>query len=366
MTVTAPESEAGQRVLHGTDPVDLTAALVAVPSVSGDEKALADLVELRLRTRAPHLAVHRIGGNVVARTASGGPGTRTVFAGHLDTVPRFPGAHAPRADRDTVAGLGAVDMKGGLAVMLLLAEQAAGAGGGSTFVFYDKEETGSRTSGMNTLFARHRELVTGGFAVLLEPTGGVIEAGCQGNLVVELVYRGSRAHTARPWRGVNAVHRAAATLARLAAFTPEPVVLDGLTYRQALCVVGVHGGVQGNVVPDSCTVEVNYRHAPTLDSAAALDVVAALAPDADETTVLLSSPAAPPDLGHPLAVRLREATAAAPKAKLGWTDVGRFAEHAIPAVNLGPGESELAHTPNESVTRSELEKVHAALRLLVD
>jgi succinyl-diaminopimelate desuccinylase len=366
VTTTALGRDAERAVLHGTDLVDLTAALVAVPSPSGDERALADLVERRLRIRAPELAVHRIGDNVVARTGSAGPRRRLVFAGHLDTVPDFPGRTAPPPDPDAVAGLGAVDMKGGLAIMLLLAERAAHGRDAAAFVFYDKEETGSRGSGMSRLFAEHRELVTCDFAVLLEPTDGIVEAGCQGNLVVELAFSGARAHTARPWRGVNAVHRAAAALARFADYTPEPVVIDALTYRQALSVVGVHGGVQGNVVPDSCTVKVNYRHAPTLDSAAALRVVTALAPEADEVRILLSSPAAPPELGHPLVAQLCAATAGAPRAKLGWTDVGRFAEHGIPAVNLGPGDSELAHTPGEVVSRAGLERVLAALRPLLD
>ncbi|MBS2965142.1 succinyl-diaminopimelate desuccinylase [Actinocrinis puniceicyclus] len=350
------------------DPVALTAALVAVASVSGREERLADLIERRLRTRGAGLVVRRIGNNVIARTEGSTRGRspeRIVFAGHLDTVPQFPGRTPPEPDPDTVAGLGAVDMKGGLAVMLLLAERAATANRHCTFVFYDKEETGSRGSGMNMLFAGHRELVAGDFAVLLEPTGGTVEAGCQGNLVVELGFVGRRAHTARPWRGTNAVHRAAPALHRIADFVPEPVVIDGLHYRQALSVVGVDGGVQGNVVPDSCTVRVNYRHAPSLDSAAATRVVLDLAPEADSARVLLDSPPAAPSLSHPLAGELLKAAAAPPRPKLGWTDVGRFAQHGVPAANFGPGDSELAHTPDETVTRADLERAVSVLRTLL-
>jgi succinyl-diaminopimelate desuccinylase len=349
-------------VLRSTDLLQLTAALVAVRSVSGNERELADLVERRLRTRAPGLSVHRAGNNVVARTEnSPARARRVVLAGHLDTVPEMPRGSDADGARGTVSGLGAVDMKGGIAVMLMLAEQAEDSGFGLSFVFYDKEEIGSHRSGMHLLFDKHRDLVQGDLAILLEPTGGVIEAGCQGNLVVELGFDGSRAHTARPWQGVNAIHRASAALARIAGFTPEPVEIDGLTYRQSLAVVAVEGGVQGNVVPDRCSFRVNYRHAPTLDSAAALKVVTSLAPEADDTRVVLSSPPAPPDLHHPLVAKLRAGTGTEAKPKLGWTDVGRFAAHRIPAVNFGPGDSELAHTPNELVSSGELTDCHAAL-----
>jgi succinyl-diaminopimelate desuccinylase len=354
-----------QDVLRSTDLLTLTAALVAVPSVSGDEQELADLVERRLRARAPRLTVHRVGNNVVARTEDGtARAERVVLAGHLDTVPVMPRGPEP-GGAGTVRGLGAVDMKGGLAVMLLLAEQTADSAFDLTFVFYDKEEIGSRRSGMNLLFAEHRPLVVGDLAILLEPTGGAVEAGCQGNLVVELGFDGTRAHTARPWQGVNAIHRAAAALARIAEHTPEPAVIDGLAYRQAMSVVAVEGGVQGNVVPDRCTVRVNFRHAASLDSDAAAAVVTGLAPEADDARVLLSSPPAPPDLRHPLVAALCAATNAPVRPKLGWTDVGRFAVHGIPAVNFGPGDSELAHGPNEVVSEEELADCHAALYKLL-
>ena len=337
--------------------VDLTRDLVAVPSVSGDERAIADLVERRLRDRVPGMAVHRIGNSVVGRTAYGRP-HRVVLAGHLDTVPD--GGNTPDDVPHQVSGLGAVDMKGGLAVALLAAEHPASAYD-LTVVCYDKEETGSRGSGMRTLAERHRDLLDADLAILLEPTDGWLEAGCQGNLVVELGFDGRRSHTARPWQGVNAIARAAPALARLAGWAPEPVLLDGLAYRQAFSVVGVAGGVQGNVVPDRCTVKVNYRHAPSLDPAAALAVVTGLAPEADDVRVLLDSPPAPPGLTSPLLDRLRAGLPVRPK--LGWTDVGRFAQLGIPAANFGPGDPERAHVPGEVVGRDALE---SCLRTLTD
>ncbi|MFG1804810.1 succinyl-diaminopimelate desuccinylase [Micromonospora carbonacea] len=342
---------------------DLTAALVAVGSVSRDETTLADLVETRLTERVPELHVTRVGNNVVARTEHRRP-TRIMLAGHLDTVPGVPPAE-PVTRGDVVEGLGAVDMKGGVAVMLLLAELARDAAHDLTFAFYDKEEIGSHQSGMRLLFDEHRELVTADAAVLLEPTDGRLEAGCQGNLVVEFTFTGARAHTARPWRGRNAVHRATPALARFAAFDPPPVELDGLVYRQSASVVAVAGGVQGNVVPDRCTVKVNYRHAPHLDTGAAIAELTALAPEADETRALLTSPPAAPALTHPALSALRRTGGLEVRPKLGWTDVGRFAAHGIPAVNFGPGDSELAHTPHEVVSRYALEHCLDVLRRFV-
>ncbi|MGC4807612.1 succinyl-diaminopimelate desuccinylase [Micromonospora sp. DT233] len=343
---------------------DLTAALVAVGSVSGNEAGLADLVAARLAARAEHLRVTRVGHNLVARTAHGRP-TRVMLAGHLDTVPGAPPTGSP-ARGDVIEGLGAVDMKGGVAVMLMLAESARDPAHDLTFVFYDKEEVGSHQSGMRVLFDEHRELVTADAAVLLEPTDGRLEAGCQGNLVVEFTFAGARAHTARPWRGSNAVHRAAPALARFVAFTPPPVQIDGLVYRQSASVVAVTAGVQGNVVPDRCAVRVNYRHAAQLSTQAAIEELTALAPEADEVRVLLTSPPAAPALTHPILGALRRTGGLDVRPKLGWTDVGRFAAHGIPAVNFGPGDSELAHTPHEVVGRDALTHCLDVLRAFVD
>jgi succinyl-diaminopimelate desuccinylase len=350
-------------LLSSTDLVELTAALVAVPSVSGAEAELAGLVEARLRARAPGLAVYRAGDSVVARTERGG-GPRIAFAGHLDTVPPS-GQPDPPSGPDTVAGRGAVDMKGGLAVMLLLAEQASAGGCAASFIFYDREELGSNQSGLKTLFAEQAGLVGGDYAVVLEPTGAVLEIGCQGNLRVELDFRGVTAHSARPWRGANAIHRAAPAIARLAAFSPEPQVVGGLTFRQAFGITGVSGGRQGNMVPDECTVQVNYRHAPSVSISEATQVVTALAPEADTARVTLASPPAVPRLDHPLTRLLREEHRLAVEPKLGWTDAARFAEHGIDAVNFGPGDSELAHGPAEVVSRAELEHCREVLASLL-
>ncbi|MGH8998382.1 MAG: succinyl-diaminopimelate desuccinylase [Acidimicrobiia bacterium] len=343
----------------GADLVALTSALVAVPSVSRNEEALAGAVEARLR-RAPGLVVERVGVNVVARTERGRP-QRVVMAGHLDTVPPN-GNETPRIQGDVLYGLGSADMKSGLAVMLRLAEEVAAiARFDTTYVFYESEEIADEYNGLRLLFADRPDLVAGDFAVVLEPTANWLEAGCQGSLRLEAIFHGTRAHTARPWQGVNALHRAAPVLARLAGFTPEPVEMDGLTFRQALQVVAMHGGVAGNVVPDRCSLVVNRRYAPTLTIEEAEAEVRALLDGADEVVVESVSPAASPNLTHPLVAEFATRLDLPVRTKLGWTDVARFTAHGVPAVNFGPGDPEVSHTAGEHVTRSALDNCYDAL-----
>ncbi len=338
-----------------TDLLELTEQLCAVPSVSGNEAALADLVEARLRERAAGLEIVRLGANVIARTQGGGR-ERVVLGGHLDTVPPNDNA-TPRREGDTLHGLGAADMKGGLAVMLRLAELcAAGTNDRDiTFVFYDGEEIADEHNGLRRLFAERPDLVAGDLAILLEPTGGWIEAGCQGTIHVRVVFKGARSHSARPWMGMNAVHRAAPLLARLAAREAPVVTVDGLAYRESLQVVRVAAGIANNVVPDRCELIVNRRYAPACSFDDALAQTMALFADADEVEVVSASPAAAPNLGHPLIAGLIAAGDLGVRPKFGWTDVARFTQHGIPAVNFGPGDPELAHTAGERVERYDIE-----------
>jgi succinyl-diaminopimelate desuccinylase len=350
--------------LAGTDATDLlalTEALCAVPSVSGDEAALADGVEAWLRARAPALELTRVANNVVARTTGSAP-RRVVLGGHLDTVPANANAE-PRRDGDTLHGLGSADMKGGLAVLLALAERANRHPGRFelTWCWYEGEEVADEHNGLRHLFAHAPDLVAGDLAILLEPTGGWVEAGCQGTIHVRAEFAGERAHSARPWLGVNAVHRAAPTLARLAAFEPATVDVDGLAYRESLQVVRVEGGVANNVVPDRCAITVNRRYAPSRSLDAAVGEVRALLAEADELVVLNRSAAAPPNLTNPLVAEFVGTLDLGVRPKLGWTDVARFAAHGIPALNFGPGDPELAHTKDERVERAGVEMVRDVL-----
>jgi succinyl-diaminopimelate desuccinylase len=345
-----------------------TAALVAVPSVSHSEGLLADQVEAGLR-RVERLSVDRIGNNVVARTHLGLP-SRIVLAGHLDTVPAN-GNSDPKIDGDTLWGLGSADMKGGLAVMLAVAGTESGAAMDVTYVFYSGEEVAREHNGLLEIEAVAPELLVGDVAVLGEPTGARIEAGCQGVLKVEVSLGGVRAHTARPWMGVNAVHRLGPLLERVAGYEPRQPMIDGCRYQEALQAVNVSGGVAANVVPDRATLLLNHRFAPDRDAAAAEASVRALVeplldPSAgDRVAVVESQPGALPSLTHPLLRTLLKATSLPPRAKLGWTDVAFFAERGIPAVNFGPGDPEVAHTADERVTRSELDRAYTSLRDLI-
>ncbi|HMK63607.1 MAG TPA: succinyl-diaminopimelate desuccinylase [Acidimicrobiales bacterium] len=346
----------------------LAAELVDIPSVSRHEAALADRVEADARAHA-HLQVERVGDSVVARTMAGRP-ARLLLAGHLDTVPPFSrsGAHL---DGDTLSGLGAVDMKGGLAVLLSLLGPAAGAALDVTFVFYACEEIERDADALASLARTRPELLAADAAVLAEPTGGVVEAGCQGTLRAVLHLAGRRAHTARPWQGVNAVHRLHGALAVLLAYHSREVVLDGCTYAEQLQAVRVEGGVAGNVVPDQATLTVNYRFAPDREVAdaeaelrrlfgAALDCEAG-----DRLEVVDRAAGARPGLGHPLLTRLVEGSGAPPRAKLGWTDVATLAEAGVAAANFGPGDPLLAHTPDEQVTAGELDHVRSVLAVVL-
>jgi succinyl-diaminopimelate desuccinylase len=342
-----------------SDLLRLTAALVAVPSPSHREEQLAGEIETWLRRRAPALAIERVGENVVARTALGRE-RRVILGGHLDTVPPN-GNEQARLDGDVLHGLGSADMKGGLAVLLRLAEALSTSGSSGprhdvTLAFYECEEVADEHNGLRRLFDERPELLAGDFAVLLEPTDGRVEAGCQGTLHLEAVFVGERAHSARPWLGRNAIHRAADVLARLAAHESDTVEVDGLDYRESLEVVRIDGGVANNVVPDSCSLVVNRRFAPRFSVDEAQAQVEDLLDGADQIEVLNASPAAPPNLSHPLVAEFVETLELEVRPKLGWTDVARFAARGVPAVNFGPGDPEVAHTAGELVTRPSIER----------
>lgn len=348
--------------------LERAAELVAIRSVSGEEAELAGHVAAEL-TRAGHLEVTRVGDNVVARTLGGRP-TRLVLAGHLDTVPPA-GNDRPVVEGDRLEGLGAVDMKGGLAVLLACAEEVREPAVEVTYVLYAREEVDQRRSGLAEVASLRPDLLAADAAVLAEPTGGVVEAGCQGTLHATVRVRGVRAHTARPWRGRNALHRLGPVLDVLESYEGRRPVIDGCEYRESLQAVRAAAGVAGNVVPDEASVVVNHRFAPDRDAEAAFAaLVSLLRPVLDEAAgdeVVLDAAAAPapPSLGHPLLASLVAASGAPPRAKLGWTDVSFFAARGVPAANFGPGDPELAHRADERVSAGELEHAYGVLvRLL--
>jgi succinyl-diaminopimelate desuccinylase len=339
-------------------PVDeLLVALVDTPSVSGNERAIADAVERALAASA-HLTVTRDGDAVVARTSLGRD-TRVVLGGHLDTVPIADNVPSRRAG-DVLHGCGTTDMKSGVAVMLRLAAAVSDPLYDLTFVFYDHEEVEAELNGLGRLSRNHPDWLTADFALLLEPTDGEVEGGCQGTLRADVRLTGKRSHSARSWLGENAIHAAAPVLERLARYEARSVDIDGCVYREGLNAVQVSGGVAGNVIPDECVVSVNFRFAPDRSVEQAFAHVAELFSEYD-VTLSDAAPGALPGLDRPPAAAFLAAVGRPPRAKYGWTDVARFSELGIPAVNFGPGDPNLAHTREEWVSLTQVAEVEAAL-----
>ncbi len=347
---------------------ELARQLVDIPSVSGDEAAIADVVEAAL-ARFGHLEVTRSGDAVVARTSLDRE-RRVLVAGHLDTVPIAGNVPARwSADGTELIGRGSVDMKAGLAVMVSLAAALDEPAYDISWIFYDNEEVEAPRNGLGRLAREHADLLAGDFAVLCEPTSAVIEGGCNGTLRAEVRLAGRAAHSARAWKGVNAIHRAGSLLAGLAAYEAATITVDGLDYREGISAVGIRGGIAGNVVPDECIVTINYRFAPQWSLAEAkqrLETVVAAATVGDHSVSFVDeADAARPGLDDPLARSFVAAVAAtgagAPRAKLGWTDVARFGALGIPAVNFGPGDPELAHSDDERCLVADIEACRAAL-----
>ncbi|MFI5931735.1 succinyl-diaminopimelate desuccinylase [Actinoplanes sp. NPDC051494] len=327
------------------DPVVLTRTLVDIESVSRDEKVIADCVEDVLR-QTPHLSTERHGNTVMARTDLGRE-QRVVLAGHLDTVPLNDNFPSTVVD-DLIYGCGTADMKSGVALALHLAATLPDPCYDLTFLFYEAEEIDSRYNGLRLVGEARPDWLRADFAVLLEPTYGVVEAGCQGTMSAVVRTHGRRAHTARSWRGVNAIHAAGEILQRLEDYRPRRVTIDGCKYREGLSAVKISGGVAGNVVPDECAIEVNLRFAPDRTEKEALahlqDVF-----NGFDLEVIDSAPGALPGLSAAPARDFLIAVGEEPAAKLGWTDVSRFAAMGIPALNYGPGDPRLAHAPDEHV-----------------
>lgn len=362
---------------EGADLVALTRILCDIPSVSGDEKALADAIEAVLRG-LPHLEVLRDGDALVARTHLGRD-RRVVVAGHIDTVPiadNLPtrlveqdGAGTDGGSGAVLWGRGTVDMLGGVAVALALAAELGAPGTAPahdlTWIFYDHEEVDSALNGLGRLARNHPELLRGDFAILGEPSNAGIEGGCNGTMRVEVRTHGVAAHSARAWTGENAIHAVAPVLTRLAAYEPREVEVDGLVYREGLNAVRIEGGIAGNVIPDACTVEVNYRFAPSRSVA---EAEAHLREVFDGFEVLVTDAAggARPGLDDPLAAQFVKSvlatTGGAPAPKYGWTDVARFSELGVPAVNFGPGDPLLAHKDDEHLPVAQLAQCRDALR----
>lgn len=344
------------------DLVTLLRSLVDLESVSGNERAIADAVEEALQGRE-HLRVQRDGDLVLARTELGRD-ERVVIAGHLDTVPvadNLPSWTTGDGDDLLVWGRGSCDMKGGVAVQLAAAAHLEAPNRDVSWIFYDNEEVAEEHNGLARIARTHPEWLAGSFAVLGEPSNAGIEGGCQGTLRVVVSFSGRAAHSARAWMGKNAIHAAAPLLERLSRYEPRQVVVDGLTYREGLNAVGIGGGIAGNVIPDTCVVEINYRFAPDTSVEEAIAYLRDDALAGFDLEVTDAAAGARPGLDQPAAAAFVAAVGAEPRAKFGWTDVARFAAMGVPAVNFGPGDPSKAHADDEFCPAAELTRCYDAL-----
>lgn len=343
-------------------PVELTRAICDLPSVSGDEQALADAIERAVRGLG-HLEVARVGNNVIARTRLGRD-KRVAIAGHIDTVPindNLPTRFETLAGVDYLAGRGTVDMKAGVAVQLFLAAELTDPRYDITWLWYDNEEVSSDLNGLRVLSLERPDLLEADFAILGEPSGAEVEGGCNGTLRVDVRTSGLRAHSARPWVGDNAIHKAAPILQTLADYSAGDVEVDGLVYREAMNAVLISGGVATNVIPDECVVHVNYRFAPSRTGEEAIAHVKELFGEGLVSVVDVAE-GARPGLDTPFAREFLDAVGAVAKPKYGWTDVARFAALGIPAVNYGPGDPLKAHADDERVALSDVLACEQGLR----
>ena len=322
--------------------VDLTRAICDIPSVSGDEKTLADAIEEAISVYS-HLEVIRHGNTIVARTNLG-RAQRVAIAGHIDTVPINGNVPTKDLEIDGVAhlwGRGTVDMKSGTAVQLKLAAELTEPTVDITWMWYDNEEVEASKNGLALLAAVRPDLFRADFAILGEPSSGEVEGGCNGTMRAIVRTTGVRAHAARAWIGENAIHRAAPILARLAEYRAKEIAVDGLLYRESMSAVRITGGVAGNVIPDACEVEVNYRFAPSKSAADAEAHIRNLLAGFD-VEITDAAEGARPGLDAPIARDFVTAVGAEPRPKYGWTDVARFSALGIPAVNYGPGDPHLS------------------------
>jgi succinyl-diaminopimelate desuccinylase len=343
-------------------PVELTRVLCDIPSVSGNETPLADAIHAVV-SALPHLEVFRDGDTIVARTTLGRD-QRVAIAGHIDTVPinnNLPTRDIVDDGEQYLWGRGTVDMKAGVAVQLVLAAELVAPRADITWMWYDHEEVDSNLNGLKRLSESRPDLFRADFAILGEPSNGEVEGGCNGTLRAIVRTRGVRAHSARSWVGENAIHKAAPILERLSRYRAHTIGVEGLDYREGLNAVSISGGIAGNVIPDLCEVEVNFRFAPSRSALEAEQHVRDVF-DGFEVEIVDLAPGARPGLDAPLAREFVAAVGAEPRPKYGWTDVARFSALGVPAVNYGPGDPLLAHHDEERVPVAQIDAVARGLR----
>jgi succinyl-diaminopimelate desuccinylase len=334
-----------------------TLALVDVPSESGSEQAIYRLVG----DSVPLEKVYDDGESLVFAKRSGRP--LVLLAGHTDTVPaqgNLPG----RIEDGSVVGLGASDMKGGVAVMIELAHWAASAelAYDVAFLFFPREELGPDANPLPGVFERTGIVDEAQLVVCLEPTDNTLQLGCLGNLNARVTFAGRSAHSARPWLGVNAIGVALDGLAPVLAAEPRDAVVEGLVFREVISVTELHAGIASNVIPASATATINFRYAPDRSPASAEERLRELVGGGGTIEILANSPPAHVPVESPVLEALRAAGNLERQPKQAWTNVADFAARGLDAVNLGPGATRYAHAVDERVEIAELERTYATLQ----
>lgn len=325
--------------------------LCSIPSPTGEEQALSEAVAARLASERPGLVVRRHGRSLVVPL--GAEEDAVVLAGHLDTVSVEQDGPV-RREGDRVFGRGASDMKAGLAMMMHLS--ASGVSLPVTLVFYAGEEGPYAGNELGRVLRDDGGLKKASFAVCLEPSDNELQLGCCGTLHARVTFRGRASHSARPWQGENAIHKAGSLLGELAMREPRWVEIDELRYATVTSATLARGGTGRNVVPEELELNLNHRFAPGTSLEQAREEVLSLVAGRAEVEFVDEAPSALPRRGHPVLAELESSGVAGVSAKQAWTDVARFAEHGIAAANFGPGVAAQAHQRGEWASVDSLEE----------
>ncbi len=345
---------------------ELTLKLCRIPSVTGNEREIGDFLEPWFRQRFG-ATVRRFSHTLVAGDP-GDPRPTVALVGHTDTVPGRPGDPPARLEGGKVIGLGASDMKSGLAVAMALVEDLdlSKLPYNLLLVFYEREEGPYDQNGLGPVLAAMPELAKVKLALALESSDNELQVGCMGSMHARVIFQGKRAHSARPWQGDNAIHRAAPLLTELAARGRGRVEVDGFEFFEVVSATLASGGSARNVVPDSFELNLNYRFAPGKSLAQAEAELRQLVGGRAQVEIVDRSPAGRVCSSNPLFQRFVALTGAKATSKQAWTDVGRLSQHGIDAVNFGPGLTSQAHQAGEFVPAEEIERSYRMLRAFLE
>jgi succinyl-diaminopimelate desuccinylase len=357
----------GARVYWRPDVERLTQRTLELVDIASESRHEAAILEHVAAELPPAFTVsHEPGEWVLAHQ---GQNPRLVLAGHVDTVPaqgNFPG----RLQDGTVHGLGAADMKGGIAVMLEIADRLGGAGPQAgtiptTLVFFAREELAVAHSPLRALFARAPDLLGAELAIMLEPTANTVQVGCLGNIVATAEFDGVACHSARPWQGRSAIDAALPALRRIADRAPREAEVGGHTFTEVVSVVGLHAGVADNVIPGRASARINFRYAPGRAAADAEAELRDLLGEAARVEIVSNAPSAAVPLGNRLVDALTDASGRPASPKIAWTPVAEFAAAGLDAINFGPGDPAFAHRADEQVGAEALQTCFRALMALI-